>query len=174
MDVISELVAFMGGLGLGVANDLLRSRGARTADRLDRARQAADDLLRPLRALRALARASANCAPAGGDWADAMTAFVDAWDRVGHRLPRDARHLRHSVRACVGEYVGGPAAADLDPRLREMPPAENHPEWRAHAEDYLEHAVHGLQSWQEQPTGRAGRRTGIAAFDDWLVGRRWD
>lgn len=177
MEFISELAAFLGGLAVAGLTHVLTARGAVGADRLVRAREAVDALLPPLRQLRALARTSEYSAVPGEQWSDAMTAFVDAWDRFGHRLPSDARHLRHSVRACVGEYVGGPAAGDLNPLLRAVPPAQHHPEWRAHAEDYLEHAVHGLQRWQDRPTGRSGQRTGrptrIAPFDDWLTGRRW-
>lgn len=173
MDVISEVAAFASGLGLGVANMLLRDRSARSDDRLVRAREAADGLLGPLRDLRDLARVSEHAPQPAADWADAMTGITETWDRLGHRMPRDAAHLRHSVRAAIGTYVGGPAAADLYPRLRDVEVAAHDAEWRAHAEDYVSFAVHGLQRWRDEPVGRTGRRVGVVPFDDWLVGRRW-
>ena len=76
-----------------------------------------------------------------------MASFVDAYERIGHRLPPFWRHLTHSVRAAVGEFAGGEAVSDVDRRLVEYPLPEHSEEWRAVAEGYLGCACEALQRW---------------------------
>jgi hypothetical protein len=97
-----------------------------------------------------------------------MTGFARAYDDVGHRLPGDWRHLRQSVRAAVGEFVGGVVMADLDKRMVEYPLATPDPEWLSHTIDYLEYVVHKMQQWQDEPLSRGV----LLGFDAWLAPRR--
>lgn len=129
--------AVVSGLGHGVANMLLRDRSARSTDRAVQSREAAGGLLGPLRDLGRLARAAEHAPRTFGEWAYAMPAFADAWDRLRHRLPGGAQSSaaqrpggcrQVSRRACVGGPE--PAAAGVDV-------AEHDAEWRAHAEDFL-------------------------------------
>jgi hypothetical protein len=168
MDIASLVTPLGTGILLGVLGDRLALRRENGRERVSRARDAAEVLLPPLRRLRDLARDSEHDTHHPRAWSEAMTAFNRCYDDVGHRLPDGWRHLRHSVRAAVGEFVGGVAMADLDKRMVDYPLPAPDPEWRMHAVDYLEYVVRLVQQWQDEPTSPRV----LLAFDAWLAPRR--
>ncbi len=97
-----------------------------------------------------------------------MNELARVYDDVGHRLPEDWHHLRRSVRAAVGEFVGGPAMSDLDRRMADHPLVPPDPEWLSHAVDYLEYVVQKVQQWEDEPL----RDRVLLDFDAWLAPRR--
>lgn len=167
-----DILTLVGPLGtgvlLGVLGDRLALRRENGRDRLARARDAAQALLPPLRRLRDLARDSQHETHHPRVWSEAIAAFARCCDDVGHRLPDNWRHLRQSVRAAVGEFVGGVAMADLDKRMVDYPLAAPDPEWLMHAVDYLEYVVRLVQQWQDEPS----HRRVLLGFDAWLAPRR--
>lgn len=100
------------------------------------AREATRLLAPAVRRLQGLARDST---PGGARhpraWSEAMASFVESYELTGHRLPPSWRHLKHSVRAAVGEFAGGVAVSDVDTRLVDYPLPEYSEEWRAAADD---------------------------------------
>jgi hypothetical protein len=169
MDVLALLGPLGSGIALGVLGDRLALRREHGRDRVSRARDAAEALLPPLRRLRDLARDSQYDEHHPRAWSEAMTGFARTYDDVGHRLPDGWRHLRQSVRAAIGEFVGGVVMADLDKRMVEYALATPDREWLSHAIDYLEYVVNRLQRWQDEPLRR---RDVLLDFDAWLAPRR--
>ncbi len=168
MDILALIAPLGAGVLLGVLGDRLALRREYGRDRLARSRDAAQALLPPLRRLRGLARDSQHDEHHPRAWSEGITEFARCYDDVGHRLPEGWRHLRHSVRAAVGEFVGGVVMADLDKRMVDYPLAAPDPEWCTHAVDYLEYVVRLVQQWQDEPN----RRRVLLGFDEWLAPRR--
>lgn len=169
MDVISSAITLGIGLVLGVVADRLTYRREKRRDRELLAREAARLLAPAVRRLQGLTRDSTEGAgrhPRA--WSEAMAAFVDAYELTGHRLPPPWRHLKHSVRAAVGEFAGGVAVSDVDRRLIDYPLPKHSEEWRTAADDYLGYACGALQRWGDDAS--AGLK--LLAFDEWLRQRR--
>lgn len=157
------------GLVLGVVADRLTYRLEKRRDRELLAREAAR-LLAP--AVRRLQRLTRESTPGGARhpraWSEAMASFVEAYELTGHRLPPSWRHLKHSVRAAVGEFAGGVAVSDVDTRLVDYPLPDHSEEWRGAADDYLGYACGALQRWGDDSSASLK----LLGFDEWLSQRR--
>jgi hypothetical protein len=156
----------------GVASGLLGSyAGYRLSSRATRAtetrairREAAADLCAPLRDLRGMSRRWGRVELAQVEVGSAVVAWSEAFDRQGHRLPADWRHVGRSVRAAVGEVFGGVAIAHLRPEMAAYPLAEPDFRWQDFADDYITHVLDALVRWGD--SDRSARA--LRDFDSWL------
>lgn len=168
--VISLLPGVISGLIGSYAGYRLSGRAVRAADWRSIRREAAADLSAPLRDLRGMTRRWGRVGLSQREVGSAIVAWSEAFDRQGHRLPSEWRHVGRSVRAAVGEVFGGVAMADLRPEMANYPLAEPNFQWQDFADDYLTHVLDAVVRWGD------GQGSGVKlrAFDSWLdaTGRR--
>ena len=62
-------------------------------------------------------------------------------DDARHVMPPSLRHLKRSVRASIGEAMGGVAMADPDPRMLDYELAPFDYRWTSYAEEYVDTGV---------------------------------
>jgi hypothetical protein len=167
---MSLLPGVLSGLVGSYAGYRFSGRASKAADARSVCREAAADLSAPIRDLRSMARRRGHIDVTQAEVASSVVAWSEAFDRQGHRLPAQWRHVGRSVRAAVGEVFGGVAMADLRPDLASCPLAEPDFKWQHFADDYLTHVLDAVVRWGDGE--RAGRKP--CDFDSWLdaTGRR--
>ena len=126
----------------------------------------AESTLPPLLELRRLLR-HAQELRSNKAWAVATEAAYEALDDARHLMPPSLRHLKRSVRASVGEAMGGVAMADLDPRMLEYELAPFDYRWTSYAEEYLDGVIETVRRWRDASRSRAPK-VSMRNFDDWL------
>jgi hypothetical protein len=149
--LISALPGVLSGLVGSYAGYRLSGRAVRAADSRSIRREASTDLSAPLRDLRSMARRWGRVDVSQGEVGSAVVAWSEAFDRQGHRLPPEWRHVGRSVRAAVGEVFGGVAMADLRPEMVAYPLAEPDFRWQDFADDYLTHVLDAVVRWGDDP-----------------------
>ncbi|MBC7596038.1 MAG: hypothetical protein H7288_19275 [Kineosporiaceae bacterium] len=79
----------------------------------------------------------------------------EALDDARYLLPHGLKHLKRSIRASIGEAIGGVAVADLDPRMLtyELTPYDYR--WTTYASEYLDAVLDRLREWRDAPRSRA-------------------
>ena len=100
-------------------------------------------------------------------WAVATEAAYEALDDARHIMPPSLRHLKRSVRASVGEAMGGVAMADLDPRMLEYEVAPFDYRWTSYAEEYVDAVIETVRRWRDASRSKAPK-VDMRDFDDWL------
>lgn len=168
--LISMLPGVLSGLVGSYAGYRLSCRATRAADSRSICREAAADLSAPIRDLRSMTRRWGRVEVGQGEVGSAVVAWSEAFDRQGHRLPAEWRHIGHSVRAAVGEVFGGVVMADLRPEMADFPLAKPDFKWQDFADEYLTYVLDGVVRWGD---GERSAR-GLRDFDSWLeaTGRR--
>jgi hypothetical protein len=161
---VSAIPGLITGLLGSYAGFRLSARATRDAESRATRREASADLSAPLRDLRTMTRRWGRVEMSQGEVASAVVAWSEAFDRQGHRLPDEWRHVGRSVRAAVGEVFGGVAMADLRPDMGDYPLAEPNFTWQDFADDYLTFVLNAIVRWGDgQPTS-----TSLHDFDSWL------
>jgi len=131
-----------------------------------RRRQAADTALPVLIDLRRLLRNAEN-SRVQKEWAEVTASAYEALDDARHMMPKGLKHLKRSIRASIGEAVGGVAVADMDPRTLEYDLAPYDYRWTNYAEEYLDGAISRLREWRDASRSKSTAVT-MPNFDDWL------
>ena len=126
----------------------------------------AERTLPPLLELRRLLR-NAEEIRSNRVWAVATEAAYEALDDARHIMPPSLRHLKRSVRASVGEAMGGVAMADLDPRMLEYEVAPFDYRWTSYAEEYVNAVIETVRRWRDASRSKAPK-VDMRNFDDWL------
>lgn len=168
--LVSLLPGVLSGLVGSYAGYRLSGRASQAAHARSICREAAADLSAPIRDLRSMARRLGRIDVTQAEVASSVVAWSEAFDRQGHRLPAEWRHVGRSVRAAVGEVFGGVAMADLRPDMASYPLAEPDFKWQDFADEYLTYVLDAVVRWGDGE--RAGRK--LRDFDSWLnaTGRR--
>ncbi|WP_210441315.1 hypothetical protein [Nocardioides xinjiangensis] len=92
------------------------------------------------------------------------------FDQYRHRLPAGAQHLGRSVRAAVGEALGGVALSSLDNRMVGYELAQHDEQWNETARRYLLDCLKWMDAWVAR-SRLPFRQPKILAFDPWLDAR---
>ena len=100
-------------------------------------------------------------------WAVATEAAYEALDDARHVMPPSLRHLKRSVRASIGEAMGGVAMADLDPRMLDYELAPFDYRWTSYAEEYVDAVIETVRRWRDASRSKAPK-VDMRDFDDWL------
>lgn len=134
---------------------------------LDKRRyEIAESMIAPLVELRRLLRNAENSRSIR-EWAVAIEAGYEVLDDARHSLPSSLGHLKRSVRAAIGEAMGGVAISDLDPRMADYELAPYDAQWTTYAEEYVDGAINTIRSWRDASRDKASKIT-MSNFDDWL------
>ncbi|WP_261819852.1 hypothetical protein [Nocardioides sp. OK12] len=166
MDFLTAVLpGLLSGLVGSYAGYRLSGRASRAAETRSIGREAAADLCAPLRDLRSMSRRWGRVELAQGEVGSAVIAWSEAFDRQGHRLPTDWRHVGQSVRAAVGEVFGGVAVADIRPEMAAYPLADPDFKWQDFADDYLTYVLDAVVRWGDGD--RSARK--LRNFDSWLA-----
>ena len=101
-------------------------------------------------------------------WKKLLRRFYVTLDELEPVLPYEWRHLKHSIRDCIGNAVGGnvifvdlmdvPDDTQLDSPSR----------WTMHAADYLDYTCRTVRRWGFIRSPRRARRIGLANYDNWV------
>lgn len=142
----------------------LQGQASRSAERRTVRREAAADLSAPIRDLRSMSRRWGRVELAQQEVSSAVVAWSEAFDRQGHRLPTEWRHLVRSVRAAAGEVFGGVVLADVRPDMATYALADPNDRWQDFADDYLTYALNVVVRWGDGDNSIKNLRT----FDSWL------
>jgi len=132
-----------------------------------RRRSAADTVIPPLLELRRLLR-NAETSRAAHEWASVTELAYEALDDARYLLPQGLKHLKRSIRASIGEAVGGVAVADLDPRMLGYELAPYNYRWTSYASEYLDGALDQMREWRDAPRSSASA-VSMRDYDDWLA-----
>lgn len=89
-------------------------------------------------------------------------------DELEPALPSKWRHLKHSIRDCIGNAIGGNIIfvdlivvqddTELDPPSR----------WTMHAADYLDETCRAIRRWGFTRFTRGARRIRLPNYDSWV------
>lgn len=101
-------------------------------------------------------------------WIDQIPSIYASIDAMKIRLPHQWRHLKRSVRGCLGEALGnGLIFLDTgDDVLGDT--IEYSARWSANAADYIEMCLSQVRAWDHLWNERSARRVQIPGFDEWL------
>jgi hypothetical protein len=168
---VAQIIA--AGVGLaGVAGTTwagIRWQQARASsdDRVALTRESATALRDALEPLKSVLAGAAHGTIMPTQVAGHIQHWIAVVERHSHRLPVGAEHLERSVRAALGEALGGVVAAPHAPDMSDYPLAEHDPEWHESAESYLSYCLNWLARWHDNPSTRAR----LLNFDPWLKER---
>jgi hypothetical protein len=146
-------------------------RQERERERRARVFAAAAELTVPLRELQRLLRSFGRVDVEKGELTSAVLGWAKAYDDHGHRLPRDWRHVAHSVRDAVGTALGGGTLVHIRPDTADADLGDPDAMWQDFADEYLDYVARCVLEW-----GDASRTTpkDLMTYEEWLVrtGRR--
>ena len=131
-----------------------------------RRREAADEVIETLSNLRRLMRNAENSTDFD-QWASVVSSAYDAVDDARHRLPRGWRHLKRSLRAAIGEAVGGVAMVDLRAPSQQLLGTFNH-RWVEYALEYIDLTLDSTRRWRDAKPSMASK-INLLSYDDWLA-----
>jgi hypothetical protein len=140
------------------------------ADRAETTRlrlETAEELITSLSELRRLLR-DAEGSRNLETWSRAVEFTFEAVDDARHRLPPGWRHLKHSLRAALGEAVGGVAYIDLHSASDQAELAAYNYRWTEYAMEYTDLVVDSVRRWRDVRANGAPK-VALASFDKWLA-----
>jgi hypothetical protein len=106
-------------------------------------------------------------------WVEGITAAFAAVDDAAFVTPRGWAHLKRSLRAAIGEATSLAFADRYRSDFAQLFKIE--PTWLAFAEEYLDHAVHGVGTWRELHSNSEAGKVRVLDYDTWLrVTRRYE
>jgi hypothetical protein len=145
----------------GLFGGLRRRREAEKLRREDAAADLQEWLVPVLEELRHLRSSTTSF------WKMAVPAIYQSIDRTDARVPQHWRHLKRSIRDCLGDGVGG-GFTFLDLIDDEPQEPEFQPLWTMFAADYVEMCSHQVRAWVEAWSTRKARKIRIPRYSDWL------
>jgi len=89
-----------------------------------------------------------------------------------HHLPDQVQHVGRSVRAAVGEALGGVAQSSNDDRMIGCPLAENDEHWNETGRRYLLYCLQWLDDWSVARRFTLRRPMRLLPFDPWLAAQK--
>jgi len=102
------------------------------------------------------------------EWASVTESTYEALDDARHLLPQRLKHLKRSVRASIGEAIGGLAVANVDPGMLDFELAPYDYRWTSYASEYLDGAIDCMREWRDASRSKASG-VSMRNFDDWLA-----
>ena len=94
--------------------------------------------------------------------------WESTFDTYRHRLPDAAQHLGRSVRAALGEALGGVVLSSLDDRMIGYQLPVHGEQWNETGRRYLQDCIEWIDRWAERP-GWGFVRQRLLTFDRWLI-----
>ena len=94
--------------------------------------------------------------------------WESTFDTYRHRLPDAAQHLGRSVRAALGEALGGVVLSSLDDRMIGYQLPVHGEQWNETGRRYLQYCIEWIDRWAERP-GWGFVRQRLLTFDRWLI-----
>ncbi|MFF0991289.1 hypothetical protein [Kocuria nitroreducens] len=146
-----------------------------TVHREDRAdqraiqRQAASALTEALQNIRRIVEHSATQPVQPQHISEAVASWEAVYRKYSTRIPKQGRHVRHSVAAALGEHFGAVGASNLFPEAVNFDVTKYDPIWWDNADAYLGYLIGRLSRWHDDP--HAIRKMQILDFDAWLSAR---
>lgn len=129
-------------------------------------RETAEELVTALSDLRRLLR-DADGSRDVDIWSRTVDIAFDAISDAQHRLPSGWRHLKRSLRAAVGEAVGGVAFVDLHSAHDKDELATYDYRWTEYAMEYTDLVIDGTRRWRDA-RAKVARKMTLISYDDWL------
>lgn len=130
-------------------------------------RETADDLVTTLSELRRLLR-DADGSRDIDAWSKTVDITFDAVNDARHRLPSGWRHLKHSLRAALGEAVGAVAFVDIRSAHDKDELATYSHRWTEYAMEYTDLVIDSTRRWRDARAKVAPKVT-LLNYDDWLA-----
>ncbi len=132
----------------------------------ERRRELADACIGSMQIVRALFRdAERNTHP--GAWELPLLDMFEAIDDARHLMPNKLRHLHRSLRAAMGEGLGGVARVEFDSRFRDVKLMDYDERWAGYAREYLERAIDVVRLWRDASDSRSNK-IHLLNYDEWL------
>jgi len=163
MTVIAETTAAAASSVVTSVFELVAGRHQR--DRKER-REAADQLMQALSpVIQELRLFGSRRRPKR--WKKLMRGLYKTLDELEPALPHEWRHLKHSLRDCVGNAVGGGIIFVDHMVVHSDTELSTFSRWTMHAADYLDECGRTIRKWGFSRSPRKAQRK-MPSFDTWV------